>query len=109
MPKEKELDSLPAGQYAWAAARDAHRYSDECRMLYSGQKRARIETFLSLVAMAYTGVREEPTYRKNFAVVKIENGLVRDRKMAREIDTICDERGYQKVRTAQALSIRIPA
>ena len=109
MPKIRDLDSQPAGQYAWAAARDAQRYSDECRMLYSGQKRARVETFLTLVQMAYTGVRGEPTYRKNFAVIKIENGLVRDRRMVREIDTICDERGYEKIRTAQALSFRIPA
>lgn len=109
MPKIHELDSQPAGRYAWAAARDAQRYSDDCRMLYSGQKRAKIETFLSLVQMAWTGVRPEPTYRKNFAVIKIENGLVRDRHMAREIDTICDQRGYQKVRTAQALCYRIPA
>lgn len=109
MPKIRDLDSQPAGQYAWAAARDAQRYSDECRMLYSGQKRARVETFLTLVQMAYTGVRAEPTYRKNFAVVKVENGLVRDRRMVREIDSICDERGYEKIRTAQALSFRIPA
>lgn len=109
MPKIRDLDSQPAGQYAWAAARDAQRYSDECRVLYSGQKRARIETFLNLVQMAYTGVRDEPTYRKNFAVIKIENGLVRDRRMVREIDAICDERGYEKIRTNQAISIRIPA
>lgn len=109
MPKIKDLDSQPAGQYAWAAARDAQRYSDECRVLYSGQKRARIETFLNIVQMAYTGVRDEPTYRKNFAVIKIENGLVRDRRMVREIDAICDERGYEKIRTNQAISIRIPA
>jgi hypothetical protein len=105
----KELDTKPAGQFAWAAARDAERYSDECRMLYNGRKRSQIETFLSLVQMAYTGVRAEPTYRKNFAVIKIENGLVRDRRMAREIDELCEERGYQKTRTNQALSFRIPA
>ena len=109
MPKIGDLDSQPAGAFAWAAARDAERYSDECRMLYSSKKRCQIESFLGLVEMAYTRVRPEPTYRKNFAVVKIENGLVRDRRMAREIDAICDERGYQKVRTAQALSFRIPA
>lgn len=109
MPKIRDLDSQPAGQYAWAAARDAQRYSDECRMLYSGKRRAQIDSFRTLVEMAYTRVRAEPTYRKNFAVIKIENGSVRDRRMAREIDAICDERGYQKVRTAQALSFRIPA
>lgn len=103
----KDLDTQPAGRYAWAAARDANRYSDECRMLYTGRERSQVETFLGLVEMAYSGVRPEPTYRKKFAVVKIENGQVRDRRLAREIDTICEERGYQKIRTAQALSFRV--
>jgi hypothetical protein len=105
----KELDSKPAGGHAWFAARDAQRYSDECRILYPARKRSQIETFLSLVQMAYTRVRSEPTYRKRFAVIKIENGQVRDRRIARELDELCEERGYQKVRTAQALSFRIPA
>jgi hypothetical protein len=110
MSQTKDLDTRPAGQYAWAAARDAQRYSDECRMLYSGQKRARIETFLSLVQMAYSGVREEPTYRKNFATIKIAKGsLVRDRRMAREIQAICEERGYEQRTTPQGLIFRIPA
>ena len=106
----RDLDTRPAGQYAWAAARDAQRYSDECRVLYSGQKRARIETFLSLVQMAYTGVRDEPTYRKNFATVKLDKGsLVRDRRMAREIENICVERGYESLHTPQGRIFRIPA
>ena len=109
MIQTKELDAKPAGEHAWFAARDAQRYSDDCRMLYSGQKRSQVETFLSLVEMAYTRVRSEPTYRKRFAVVKVENGVVRDRRLAREIDEICAQRGYEKTRTPQALSFRIPA
>jgi len=107
MISTRELDNKPAGRYAWAAARDAERYSDECRMLYTGRQRSQVETFLSLVQLAYTRVRAEPTYRKSFAVIKIENGVVRDRRLAREIDEICEERGYQKVRTGQALSFRV--
>lgn len=107
MINTRDLDTQPAGRYAWAAARDANRYSDECRMSYTGRERSQVETFLSLVQMAYTGVRAEPTYRKKFAVVKIEKGEVRDRHLAREIDAICEERGYEKVRTPQALSFRV--
>ena len=108
--KNRDLDTQPAGQYAWAAARDAQRYSDECRVLYSGRERAQIETFLSLVQMAYTGVRDEPTYRKNFATVKLNKGaLVRDRRMAREIEAICAERGYESLSTPQGRIFRIPA
>lgn len=110
MSKDRDLDTKPAGQYAWAAARDAQRYSDQCRMLYSGQKRARIETFLNLVQMAFTQVRDEPTYRKNFATVKVaRGGLVRDRRMAREIQEICRERGYEDLQTPQGRIFRIPA
>ena len=110
MSLTKDLDTKSAGQYAWAAARDAQRYSDQCRVLYSGQKRACIETFLSLVQMAYTQVRDEPTYRKTFATIKIDKkGLVRDRRMAREIETICQERGYESRNTPQGRIFRIPA
>jgi hypothetical protein len=107
MIKTKELDTRSAGQYAWYAARDAQRYSDECRMLYTPRQRSQVETFLSIVQMAYTRVRAEPTYRKSFAVIKIENGSVRDRRLAREIDDLCQERGYEKVTTPQGSNFRI--
>jgi hypothetical protein len=107
MIKEKELNTQPAGRYAWAAAQDAERYSDECRMRYTPAQRARAETFRDLVAMAYTNVRPEPTYRKKFVVIKVEHGQVRDRKWAREIDTIVAERNYEKTVTAQGFNFRI--
>ena len=107
MIKEKELNSRAAGVYAWAAAQDAHRYSDECRMLYTSAQRARAETFKDLVEMAYTNVRAEPTYRKKFVVIKVEHGRVRDRKMAQEIDAIVAERNYEKTVTPQGFNFRI--
>ena len=107
MIQEKELKTKSAGYFAWAAACDATRYSDECRMAYTPSQRARAETFRDLVEMAYTNVRAEPTYRKKFVVIKVEHGEVRDRKMAREIDAIVVERNYQKTRTAQGFNFRI--
>jgi len=107
MLQEKELKTQSAGMYAWAAAKDAERYSDECRVVYTPSQRARAETFRDLVEMAYTNVRPEPTYRKKFVVIKVEHGQVRDRKMAREIDAIVAERGYEKTRTAQGFNFRI--
>jgi hypothetical protein len=107
MLQEKELKTHAAGMYAWAAARDAERYSDECRMRYTSAQRARAESFRDIVELAYTNVRKEPTYRKKFVVVKIENGQVRDRKMAREIDLIVQERGYEKTVTAQGINFRV--
>lgn len=107
MLKERDLDTRPAGQYAWAAARDANRYSDECRVLYTSAQRSQAETFRDLVELAYTNVRKEPTYRKTFVVIKVEKGQVRDRHFAREIDAICEERGYEKTHTPQGFNFRI--
>jgi len=107
MIKEKELNSRAAGVYAWAAAQDAHRYSDECRMRYTPAQRARAETFKDLVEMAYTNVRDKLTYRKKFVVVKVEHGRVRDRKMAQEIDAIVAERNYEKTVTPQGFNFRV--
>lgn len=107
MIQEKELNTQAAGKFAWAAAKDAHRYSDECRMIYTSAQRARAETFRDLVEMAYTNVRAEPTYRKKFVVIKVEHGQVRDRRAAREIDLIVAERGYQKTYTPQGFNFRI--
>jgi len=107
MINEKELNSRAAGVYAWAAAQDAERYSDECRMRYTPAQRARAETFKDLVEMAYTNVRDKLTYRKKFVVVKVEHGHVRDRKMAQEIDAIVAERNYEKTFTPQGFNFRI--
>jgi hypothetical protein len=107
MIKEKELNSRAAGVYAWAAAQDAHRYSDECRMLYTNAQRARAESFHRMVDMAYTNVRPEPTYRKSFVVVKIEKGHVRDRAYARMVEDEAAERGYVRTVTPQSVNYRI--
>ena len=109
MLQEKELKTHNAGYFARAAAIDAERYSDECRMVYTPASRAQAETFRDLVELAYAGVRKEPTYRKRFVVIKCEGYLVRDRRIAKEIDAICAERHYEKVRSAQGISFRIPA
>ena len=107
MLQEKELKSASAGQFAWAAARDANRYSDECRMLYTNAQRARAESFHRMVDMAYTNVRRELTYRKSFVVVKIEKGQVRDRTYARMVEDEAAERGYVRTVTPQSVNYRI--
>lgn len=109
MLQEKELKNMSAGQFARAAAIDAKRYSDECRMAFSPQKQAQAQSFRDLVELAYTGVEREPNYRKTMAVIKVHRGaVVRDRSIAREIDVICQERGYVKMRTATGTLFRIP-
>jgi hypothetical protein len=108
MLKERDLDNKPAGRFAYAAAIDADRYSDECRVRFSPQERAQIETFKDIVTLAYSSENCFVNFRKTMAVIKLVNPLVRDRQMLRELDEICVERGYEKVRSAQGLLIRMP-
>lgn len=107
MLKARELDTKPAGRFAYAAARDADRYSDECRMRYTASQRARAETLRDIVSMAYMGSNIYINYRKTFVVIKVEKAEVRDRRMARELDEICTERNYVKTRSAQGIAFRI--
>ena len=106
MLQEKELNTRSAGRYAYAAAVDANRYSDECRMRYNGSERARVETFVDLVNMAYSA-RVFTNYRKKWVQVFLKDVIVRDRKWARELDNIIEERNYEKVRTESGVSIRM--
>lgn len=106
MLQEKELNTRSAGRYAYAAAIDANRYSDECRMRYNGAERARVDTFVDLVNMAYSA-RVFTNYRKKWVQVYLKDVIVRDRKWARELDHIIAERDYEKVRTESGVTIRM--
>lgn len=106
--KDKELDTKSAGAYAYAAAISADRYSDECRVLYTPRQRAAAETFADVVKLAYSASRSYITYRKTFITVKLENAQVRDRKTLREVEAIAQERGYERTRSNQGVSFRIP-
>lgn len=106
MLKVRDLDTKPASN-RWFAARDADRYSEECRMLYTAREQATAETFKDLVELAYGG-RIYLTYRITFASVKIDSPMVRDRVFLKELEALCEERGYEKVRTAQGISYRMP-
>ncbi len=106
MLQEKELNTRPAGRYAYAAAIDANRYSDECRMRYNGNERARVDTFVDLVNMAYSA-RVFTNYRKKWVQIYLKDVIVRDRKWARELDNIIAERNYEKVRTESGVTIRM--
>jgi hypothetical protein len=107
MLKEKELNTRGAGNFAWAAGRNASAYSDECRVRYTPSQRARAETFVDIVRLGYVSKDIFINYRKKFVQIYVQAGEVKDRKLAREIDLICEERNYEKVRTEQGVSFRI--
>jgi hypothetical protein len=104
--KARKLNSEDAGSNAQAAAIRARIYSDECRMRWSAGKRNEAQTFIHCAQIAFTKVRDEPTYRKTFITVRID-GRCRDRHAAKNLDLIAQERGYEKVQTPQTLIYRI--
>lgn len=106
MLDERELATVPASN-KFAAVYDAERYSDECRMRYSGAERARAETFCDVARLAYLG-RLYVNYRKGFIAVKIDRAETRDRQAVKVVDQICEERGYVKAHTPQGIVFRIP-
>ena len=108
MLNEKDLANKPAGRFAYAAALDATRYSDECRMTFTPSQRAQVETFRDILALAYTGEQVFINFRKKIISIKITKPQVRDRKIVRELDEICAERGYVKARSDQGLLYKIP-
>jgi hypothetical protein len=109
MLKEQELKTVSAGCYAYAAIRDANRYSDECRVTYTAKQQASAETFKDIIELAYHSKKFYLEYRKTMISIKVAAPfIVRDRKMLNELDAIAEERGYEKVRSAQGLRYRIP-
>jgi hypothetical protein len=104
--KARSLNNEDAGTNARAAAIRARIYSDECRMRWGAGKRNEAQTFLHCAQAAFTGVRDEPTYRKTFITIRID-GRCRNREAAKTLDLIAQERGYDKVQTPQTLIYRI--
>ena len=108
MLNDKDLNNKPAGRFAFAAAKDANRYSDECRMTFTPSQRAYAETFRDILVLAYSAEEVFVNFRKTIISIKLTKPQVRDRKVVRELDAICAERGYVKARSEQGLLYKLP-
>ena len=106
--EEKQLNTQGAGVFARFAAIRANKYSDECRHLWTAKQQAQAETFKDIIGLAYSAKRTFLNYRRTMMVIKLENAIMRDRKMVRELEALCEERGYEKVRTNTGLEYCIP-
>ena len=105
---EKQLNTQGAGKFARFAAIRANQYSDECRHLWTAKQQAQAETLKDIIGLAYAAKETYLTYRKTKMVVKLAGAIMRDRKMVRELEALCEERGYNKVRTNTGLEYCIP-
>jgi hypothetical protein len=107
MLKEKDLDTR-GSSVPWFAVKDAERYSDECRIIYSPSQRSQAETFKDIVSLGYSAKNIYITFRKKFIAIKVENPTPKNRRVINELHALCEERGYEKATTAQGIIYRIP-
>ena len=102
----KELETKDAGNYAYAAARDAQRRNTNNKSSYTQDEIRRALTVRDLLDSAFSYSNLYINYRKTFISVKAEGARARDR-MAREVVTLFESNGYAVAQSPQGLIVRI--
>ena len=102
----KELETKDAGNYAYAAARDAQRRNTNNKSSYTQEQIRRALTVRDLLDSAFSYSNLYINYRKTFISVKAEGARARDR-MAREVVTLFESNGYAVAQSPQGLIVRI--
>jgi len=102
----KELDTKPAGRYAFAAARDAERQNSNNKSHYTQQQIQRAVTARDLIDTAFSYTKLYINYRAKFIAIKAEGARRKD-SMASEVVKLFETNGYGVVTTAQGMIVRI--
>ena len=102
----KELETKPAGRYAFAAAMDAQRQNSNNKSHYSQEQIRRAVTARDLIDTAFSYTNLYINYRAKFIAIKAEGARRKDR-MAHEVVKLFENNGYDVVTTAQGMIVRI--
>ena len=102
----KELETKQAGQFAYAAARDAQRQNSNNKSTYSQEQIRKALTVRDLLDSAFSYSNLYINYRKKFIAVKAEGARARD-SMAREVVKLFESNGYDVAQSPQGLIVRI--
>ena len=102
----KELETKQAGQFAYAAARDAQRQNSNNKSTYSQEQIRKALTVRDLLDSAFSYSNLYINYRKKFIAVKAEGARARD-AMAREVVKLFESNGYDVAQSPQGLIVRI--
>lgn len=105
--QEKELKTVSAGVYARGAAINAEYHNRMNAATYSSSQRSQAQGVIDIMDLAYKYHSTYVNFRKTFIAVKIEGAMIRDRKLARQVDEILAEKGYTKAVSPQGIVIRI--
>ena len=102
----KELETKQAGQFAYAAARDAQRQNSNNKSTYSQEQIRKALTVRDLLDSAFSYKTLYINYRKKFIAVKAEGARARD-AMAREVVKLFESNGYDVAQSPQGMIVRI--
>ena len=102
----KELETKQAGQFAYAAARDAQRQNSNNKSTYSQEQIRKALTVRDLLDSAFSYSNLYINYRKKFIAVKAEGARARD-AMAREVVKLFESNGYDVAQSPQGMIVRI--
>lgn len=100
------LQTEDAGYNARGAAINAEMLNNKLKHTYTVEQQRRAITARDLLDTAYKYNKLYINYRKTFIAIKLEGARAKD-SMARQVETLFVELGYQRVDTAQGTIYRI--
>ena len=111
--QERDLESKPAGYYAYAAARDAAQRSYIASTHYSDKQKVAAERMKLALELVYFARAFHLNYRDRFIAIKLDRPTVRDRRNLAVKETAVMEAdwaaaGIVKRVSAQGIIYRIP-
>ena len=108
MLKEKELNTQPAGIYAFYAARDAWMKAVARWSTYTESERVRAERMKLGLELCYSAKAFYINPRAKFIAIKVENPTVKDRKNLSLLEQDYKSQGITKTVSAQGIIYKIP-
>ena len=106
--QERDLESKPAGYYAYAAARDAAQRSYIASTHYSDKQKVAAERMKLALELVYFARAFHLNYRDRFIAIKLDRPTVRDRRNLAVMEADWAAAGIVKRVSAQGIIYRIP-
>lgn len=106
--KQQELESKSAGQYAYAAIRDARIRSYVNSTLYTDIQKVRAERMKGALELCYQNSGVHINYRQRFVAVKVDRAEVKRKPELRLLEQDWSNEGITKRVSPQGVIYRIP-
>ena len=103
----KETEHKDAGKFAWYAAKDASMKSAVNASRFTPAQKLKAERVKLALELVYSCEEVSITNNKTFIRVKVHNGIVRDRKQLRLLESDWTKEGIEKVFTDQGVIYRV--